>query len=116
MNPRASVNHTGPSMPNQPSIVLITPVLWNRNEERHGDRHRAGDRREVEGGAEEPTALERPVVDDQRQDERQRRRTGHEDEHVVQGVAHGDGEVLAQQRVLGEQAPVVVEPDEVERR
>ena len=29
--PRASVNHIGPSMPNQPRIVLITPVLWNRN-------------------------------------------------------------------------------------
>ena len=31
ITPRASVNHTGPWMPNQPRIVLITPVLWNRN-------------------------------------------------------------------------------------
>ena len=31
IRPRASVNQTGPWIPNQPRIVLITPVLWNRN-------------------------------------------------------------------------------------
>ena len=31
IRPRASVNQLGPLMPNQPRIVLITPVLWNRN-------------------------------------------------------------------------------------
>ena len=31
ITPRASVNQTGPWMPNQPRIVLITPVLGNRN-------------------------------------------------------------------------------------
>ncbi len=32
ITPRGSVNHVGPWMPNQPRTVLITPVLWNRNE------------------------------------------------------------------------------------
>ena len=90
------------------------PGALEQEEKRDADRHRAGDRREVEHGAEEPATLQHPVVDDQREAERERRHRRHEHRHVVHGVAHADREVLAQERVLGEHPAVVVQADEVE--
>ena len=82
-----------------------------QEQDRHS--HRAGDRREVVGGAEEAASGQPLPAHDQRQAQRERGLHRHHDDHVVQVVAQALAQLLLGQAGLGEQRRVVPPADRV---
>jgi hypothetical protein len=70
-------------------------------QEDDGDRHRAGDGREVVGGAEESPPGQPLPGDREREPERERRLQRDDENHVVQVVAQALAELLLREAGLG---------------
>ena len=115
-SPRESLNQVGPSMPTTLEHRVDDAAPGEQEEEHQPDRHRADHRREVERRTEEADGLQHPLVEHERQEQRERRLQRHHEQHEVEVVAQRGHEVRPRQPALrAHELLVVVGADERRR-